>query len=166
MWIPDHLNCPLRNLYVGQESSVKIGHGTVVWFKIGKEVQQGYILSCFLFKFYAEYIKRNARLDESQAGIKVAGRRINNLRYADDTTVMAEVEEELKSLLMRVKEESKKAGLKLNIKIMVSGPITSKQTEVEAVTSFFFLGSKFIVDVTIVMKWKDACCLEGELWQI
>ena len=146
MLIPDHFNCPLRNLYVGQESSVKIGQGTIVWFKIGKEVQQGYILSCFLFKFYAEYIKRNAGLDESQAGIKIAGRRINNLRYADDTTVMAEIEEELKSLLMRMKEESKKAGLKLNIKIMVSGPITSKQTEVEAVTSFLFLGSKFIVD--------------------
>ena len=116
MWIPDDLTCPLRNLYVGQESSVKTGHGIISWFKIGKEVQQGYTLSCFLFNFYAEYIIRNAGLDESQAGIKVAGKRINNLRYADDTTVMAEIEEELKSLLMRVKEESEKAGLKLNIK--------------------------------------------------
>jgi len=116
MWTPDHLTCPLRNLYVGQESSVKTGHGTIVWFTIGKEVQQGCILSCFLFNFCAEYIMRNARLDESQAGIKVAWRRINNLRYADDTTVMAEMEEELKSLLMRVKKESEKTGLKLNIK--------------------------------------------------
>ena len=106
----------LRNLYPGQEVTVRTFHWTTDWFKIGKEVQQGYTLSCFLFNFYAEYIIRNAGLDESQAGIKVAGKRINNLRYADDTTVMAEIEEELKSLLMRVKEESEKAGLKLNIK--------------------------------------------------
>ena len=106
----DHLTCLPRNLYAGQEATVRTLYGTTDWFKIGKEVQQGYTLSCFLFNFYAEYIIRNAGLDESQAGIKVAGKRINNLRYADDTTVMAESEEELKNLLMRVKEKSEKAS--------------------------------------------------------
>ena len=106
MGIPDHLTCLLRNLYAGQESTVRTGHGTMDWFQIGKGVPQGCILSPCLFNFYEEYIVRNARLDEAQAGIKIAGRNINNLRYADDTTLMAESEEELKRLLMKVKEES------------------------------------------------------------
>ena len=115
MGIPDHLTCLLRNLYAGQEATVRIGHGTTDWFQIGKEVRQGCILSPCFFNLYAEYIMRNAGLDEAQAGIKTAGRNINNLRYADDTTFMAESEEELKSVLMKVKEESEKVGLKLNI---------------------------------------------------
>ena len=126
MGIPDHLTCLLRNLYTGQEATVRTGHGTIDWFQIGKGVHQGCILSLCLFNLYAEYIMRNAGLDEAQAGIKIAGRNINNLRYADDTTLMAE--NELKSLLMKVKEESEEVGLKLNIqktKIMASGPITS-----------------------------------------
>ena len=128
MGIPDHLICLLRNLYAGQETTVRTGHGTTDWFQIGKGVSRGYILSSCLFNLYAEYIMRNAGLEEAKAGIKIAGRNINNLRYADDTTLMAESEEELKSLLMKVKEESEKVGLKLNIqktKIMASGPITS-----------------------------------------
>ena len=127
MGISDHLTCLLRNLYVGQEATVRTGHGTTDWFQIGKGARQGYILSPCLFNFYAEYIMRNAELDETQAGIKIAGRNINHLRYADDTTLMAE-NEELRSLLMKVKEESTKVGLKLNIqkaKIMAYGPITS-----------------------------------------
>ena len=115
MEIPDHLTCLLRNLFAGQEATIRIGHGTTDWFQIGKEVCQGYILSPCLFNLYAEYIMRNAGLDEAQAGIKISGRNINNLRYADDTTLTAASEEELKSLLMKVKEESEKAGLKLNI---------------------------------------------------
>ena len=115
MGIPDHLICLLRNLHVGQEVTFQTRHGTTDWLKIGKGVQQGCILSPCLFNFYAEYIMQNASLDESQAGIKSARRNINNLRYADDTTLLAESEEELKSLLMRVKEESEKAGLKFNI---------------------------------------------------
>ena len=152
MGIPDHLTCLLRNLYVSQEATVRTGHGTTDWFQIGKGVRQGCILSPCSFNFYAEYLLRNAGLEEAQAGIKIAGRNINNLRYADDTTLMAESEEELKSLLMKVKEESEKVGLKLNIqktKIMASGPITSWQIErekVETVTDFIFLGSKFTVD--------------------
>ena len=110
MGIPDHLTCLLRNVYAGQEATVRIEHGTIDWFQIGKEVCQGCILSPCLFNFYAEYIMRNAGLDEAQARIKIAGRNINNLRYADDTTIMAESEEELKSLLMKVKEESEKVG--------------------------------------------------------
>ena len=128
MGIPDHLTCLLRNLYTGQKTTVKTGHGTTDWFQVGKGVHQG-ILSPCLFNFYAEYIMRNAGLEEAQAGIKIAGRTINNLRYADDTTLVAEIEEELKSLLMKVKK-SEKIGLKLNIqktKIMASGPITSWQ---------------------------------------
>ena len=124
MEIPDHLTCLLRNLYTGQEATVRMEHGTTDWFQIGKGVRQGCILSPCLFNLYAEYIMRNARLDEAQAGIKIARRNINNLRYADDTTVMKE-SEELKSLLMKVKEESEKVGLKLNIqktKIMASSP--------------------------------------------
>ena len=150
MAIPDHFTCFLRNLYAGKEPTVRTRHGTMDWFKIGKGVCQHYILSPCLFNFYAEYIMGNARLDESQAGIKNARRNINDFRYADDTTVMAESKEELKSLLMKVKEESEKAGLKLNIqktKIMASGPITSWQIDgetMETVTDFIFLGSKII----------------------
>ena len=126
--IPDHLTCLLRNLYAGQEATVRTGQGTSDWFQIGKGVHQDCVLPPCLFNLYAEYIMRNAGLDEAQAGIKVSGRNINNLRYADDTTLMAESEEELKSLLMKVKVETEKVGLKLNIqktKIMASGPITS-----------------------------------------
>ena len=128
MGILNHLTCLLRNLYAGQEAAVRTGHGTTDWFQIGKGVCQGCILSPCLFNFYAEYIMRNAGMEEAQAGIKIARRNINNLRYADDTTLMAEGEEELKSLWMKVKVESGKVGLKLNIqktKIMVSGPVTS-----------------------------------------
>ena len=127
MGIPDHLTCLLRNLYASQEAAVRTGHGTTDWFQIGKGVHQGCILSPCLFNLDAEYIMRNAGLDEAEAGIKIARRNISNLRYADDTTLMAE-SEELKSLLRKVKEESEKVGLKLHIqktKIMVSGPITS-----------------------------------------
>ena len=125
MGIPEHLTCLLRNLYAGQEATVRTGHGTTDWFHIGKGVRQGCILSPCLFNFYAEYIIGNSGLEETQAGIKIAGRNINNLRYADVTTLVAESEEELKSLLMKVKEEGEKVGLKLNIqktKIMASGP--------------------------------------------
>ena len=128
MGIPDHLTCLLGNLYAGQKGTVRTGHGTTDWFQIGKGVCQGCILSPCLFNFHAEYIMKNAGLEETQAGIKIAGKNINHLRYADDTTLMAESEEELKSLLMEVKEESEKVGLKLNIqktKIMASSPITS-----------------------------------------
>ena len=127
MRIPDHLTCLLRNLYAGQEATVRTGHGTTDWFQRGKGVHQGCILSPCLFNLYVEYILRNAGLDKVQAGIKIARRNINNLRYADDTTLMAENEEELKSLMLKVKVESEKVGLKLNIqktKIMASGPIT------------------------------------------
>ena len=140
MGIPDHLTCLLRNLYAGQEATVRTGHGTTDWFQIGKGVRQGCILSPCLFNFYAEYIIRNAGLEETQAGIKIAGRNINNLRYSDDTTLMAESEEELKSLLMKVKDESEKFGLKLNIqetRIMASGPITSWQVDGETGTACF-----------------------------
>ena len=132
MGISDHLICLLRNLYVGQEATVRTGHGTTEWLQIGKGVCQGYILSLCLFNFYAEYIMRNAGLEEAQARIKTARRNINNLRYADDTTLMAESEEELKNLLMKVKEDSEKIGLKFNIsktKVMVSGPITLWQID-------------------------------------
>ena len=136
-------------MYAGQEATVRTGHGTTDWFQIGKGVRQGYILSLCLFNLYAEYIMRNAGLEEAQAGIKIARRNINNLRYADDTTLMAESEEELKSLLMKVKEESEKVGLKLNIqktKIMASSPITSWQIDGETVADFIFLGSKITAD--------------------
>ena len=128
MGIPDYLICLLRNLYSGQEATVRTGHRTTDWFQIGKGVCQGCILSSCLFNFYAKYIMRNAGLEEAQARVKIAGRNINNLRYADDTTLTAESEEELKSLFMKVKEESENIGLKFNIhktKIMASGPITS-----------------------------------------
>ena len=145
MGIPDHLICLLRNLYAGQEATVRTGHGTTEGFQIGKGVRQGCILSPCLFNLYAEYIMRNAGLEEAQAGIKIAGRNINNFRYVDDTTLMAE-SEELKSLLMKVKEESEKVGLKLNIqktKITASGPITSWEIDgetVETVSDFIFGG--------------------------
>ena len=143
MEIPDHLTCLLRNLYAGQETTIRTGHGTTDWFQIGKGVRQGCILSPCLFNFYAEYIMRNAGLEETQAGIKIARRNINNLRYADNTALMVESEEELKSLLMKVKEESKNVGLKLNIretKIIAPGPITSWQIDGETVTDFIFWG--------------------------
>uniref|UniRef100_A0A670KDQ3 ribonuclease H n=1 Tax=Podarcis muralis TaxID=64176 RepID=A0A670KDQ3_PODMU len=152
MGVPDHLICLLRNLYVGQEATVRTGYGTTDWFKIGKGVRQGCILSPCLFNLYAEFIMRKAGLDESLAGIKIARRNINNFRYADDTTLMAKSEEELKNLLLRVKEESAKYGLKLNIKktkIMATGPITFWQIEgeeMEAVRDFTFLGSMITAD--------------------
>ena len=152
MGIPDHLTCLLGNLYAGQEATVRTEHGTTDWFQIGKGVRQGCILSPCLFNFYAEYIMRNTGLEEAQAGIKIAGRNINNLRYTDDTTLMPESEEELKSLLVKVKEESEKGGLKLSIqktKIMASGPITSWQINgeiVETVADFIFGGSKITAD--------------------
>ena len=148
MEITEHLTCLLRNLYTGKEATARTGLGTMDWFQIGKGVHQGCILSPGLFNLHAEYIMQNARLDEVQAKIKIAMRNINNLRYADDTTLMAERKEELENLLMKVKEESEKAGLKLNIqktKIMASGPITSWQMDretVETVADFIFLGSK------------------------
>ena len=143
MGIPDYLTYLLRNLYAGQEATVRTGHGKTDWFQIRKGVRQGYILSPCLFNLYAEYIMRNAGLEETQAGIKIAGRNTNNLGYGDDTTLMAESEEELKSLLMKVKEESEKVGLKLNIqkmKIMASGPITSWEIDGETVSDFLFGG--------------------------
>ena len=152
MGIPDYLICLLRNLYAGQEATVTTGHGTTAWFQFGKGVCQSCILSPLLFNLNAEYIMRNAGLDEAQAGIKTATRNINNLRYADDTTLMAESEEELKSLLVKVKEESEKVGLKLNIqktKIMMSGPITSWQIDgetMETVTDFILQSSKITAD--------------------
>ena len=146
MGILDHQTCLLRNLYAGQEATVRTGHGTTNWFQIGKGVHQGYILSPCLFNFYAEYIMRNARLEEAQAGIKIAGRNINNFRYVDDTTLMADSEEKLKSLFMKEKEETEKAGLKLSIqktKIMAPVPITSWEIDgetVETVSDFIFGG--------------------------
>ena len=170
MGIPDHLTCLLRNLYADQEATVRTGHGTTDWFQIGKGVPQGCILSPCLFNLYAQYIIRNAGLEEAQAGIKIAERNINNLRYADDTTLMAESEEELKSLLIKVKEESEKVGLKLNIqktKIMASGSITSWQIDGETVADFIFGGApKSLQMVTAAMKLKDAYSLEGKLWPI
>jgi len=152
MGIPDHLTCLLRHLYAGQEATVRTGHGTTDWFQIGKGVYQGCMLSPCLFNLYAGFIMRNARLDEAQDGISIARRNISNLRYADDTTLMAESKEELKSLLMKVKEKSEKAGLKLNIqktKIMASSSITSWQIDaetLETVTDFVFGGSRIPED--------------------
>ena len=152
MGIPDHLTCFLRSLYAGQEATIRTGHGTTDWFQIGKGVCQGCILSPCLFNLYAEYIMRNTGLEEAQAGIKIARRNINNPSYADDTVFMSESEEKLKSLLMKVKEESEKVGLKLNIqktKIMAPGPITSWEIDgetVETVANFIFLGSKITAD--------------------
>ena len=152
MGIPDHLTCLLRNLYAGQEATVRTGYGKTDWFQIRKGVHQGCILSPCLFNLYAEYIIRNTGLEEAQAGIKTAGRNISNLRYADDTTLMEESEEELKSLLMKVKQETENVGLKLNIqktKIMASSPITSWEIDgetVETVTDFILGGSKITAD--------------------
>ena len=147
MGIPEYLTCLLRNLYAGQEATVRTGHGTTDWFQIRKGVRQGYILSPCLFNLYAEYITRNTRLDEAQARIKIVGRNINNLRYADETTLKAESEKELKSLLMEVKEESEKVGLKLNIqktKVMASCSITSWQIDGKTMETVrdYFLGFK------------------------
>ena len=172
MGIPDHLACLLRNLYSGQEETVRTGRGTTDCFQRGKGVCQGCILSPCLFNLYAEYIMRNAGLEETQekqAGIKIARRNVNNLIYADDTTFMAESEEELKSLLMKVKEQSEKVGLKLNIqkmKIMASSPITSWEIDgetVETVADFIFWAPKSLQMVTAAMKLKDAYSLEGKL---
>ena len=163
MGIPDHLTCLLRNLYAGQEATVRTGHRTTDWFQIGKGVRKGCILSPCLFNLHAEYIMRNAGLEEAQAGIKTARRNINHLRYADDTTLMAESEEELKSLLMKVKEESEKVGLKLNIqktKIMASVPITSWQIDGETVSDFTFWGSKITTDDDCSHEMKR-CLLFG-----
>ena len=149
MGIPDHITCLLQNLYAGQEATVRTVHGTTGWFQIEKGVRQVCILSPCLFIFYAEYIMQNAELDEAQAGIKISRRNINNLRYVDDTTLVAESKEELKSFLMKVKEESEKVGLKLNIqktKILASGPITSWVIDGETLSDFNFLGSKITTD--------------------
>ena len=160
MGILDHLTFLLRNLYAGQEAAVRTGHGTTEFFQTGKGVGQGCILSLYLFNFYAEYIMSKAGLVEAQAGIKIAGRNINNLRYANDTTLMAESEEELKSLLRKVKEESEKVGLKLNIqntKIMASGPITSWQIlgeTMETVRDFILGSSKITADVMWLQPWN------------
>ena len=170
MGIPDHQTCLLRNLYAGQEATVRTGHGRNEWFQIGKGVHQGCILSPYLFNFYAEYIMKNVGMEEAQAGIKIAWRNINNLRYADNTTLMAESEEELKSLLMKVKEESEKVGLKLNIqktKIMASGPIISWQIDRETVktgSDFILGGSKVTADGDCSHEIKkDTYSLEGKL---
>ena len=168
MGISAHLTYLLRNLYAGREATVRVRHITTDWFKIGKDIHQHCILSYCLFNFYAEYILQNARQDESQAGIKTSRRNINNLRYANDTTLMAENKEELNHLLIKLKEASDKAGLKVNIqktKIMASGPITSWQSDgekVETVTYFIFLGSKITVE-SDCSHVKDACCLEEKL---
>ena len=165
----DHLTCLLRNLYAGEEVTVRTGPGTTDWFHIGKRVHQGCILPPCLFNLYAEYIMRNSGLEEAQARIKIAGRNINNLKYADDTTLMVESEEELNSLLMKVKEESEKLGLKLNIqttKTMASCPITSWQIDgetVETVSDFIFLGSKITTHGDCSHEIKDTCSLEGKL---
>ena len=169
MGIPDHLICLLINLYACQEATVRPGHGTTDWFQIWKGVHQGCILSPCLFNSYAEYLMRNAGLEKAQAGIKIAGKNISNLRYADDTTLMEESKEALKSLLMKVKVESEKVGLKLNIqktKIMAFDPITSWQIDgerLETVTDFIFLAPKSLQMVSAIMKLKDACSLEEKL---
>ena len=166
MGIPDHLTCLLSNLYAGQETTVRTGHGTTDWFQIGKGVRQDCILSPCLFTFYAEHTMKNTGLEGAQAEIKIARRNINNLRYADDTTLMAESEEELKSLLIKGKEESGKVGLKLNIqkmKIMASGPITSWEIDGEtgnSVRLYFWGAPKSLQMVTAAIKLKDTCSLE------
>ena len=170
MGIPDHLTCFLRNLYAGQEETVRTGHGTTDWFQIGKGVCQGCILSLCLFILYAQHTMRNSELDEAQAGIQIPRRNISNLRYADYTTLKAESEEELKSLVVKVKEKSEKVGLKLNIhktKIMASGPITSWQINgetVDMVADFIFWGApKSLQMVTAAMELKDTYSLERKL---
>ena len=165
--MPDHLTRLLRNLYAGQEATVRTGHGTTDWFQMGKEICQSCILLLCLLNSYAEYIMRNAGLEEAQAGIKIDGRNISNLRYAGDTTLMAECEEELKSLLMKVKEKSEKAGLKLNIqktKIMASGLITSWEIDGEtAVSDFIVLGSQITVYGDCSHEIKRCYSLEEKL---
>jgi len=163
MGIPDHLSCLLRNLYAGQEATVRTGHGTTDWFQIGNRVRQGCILSPCLFNFYAEYIMRNTGLEEAQAGIKIDGRIINNFRYADDTTLMAESEEELKSLLMNMNVESEKFGLKHHIQktqIMAFGPITSWEIDGETVLDFIW-APKYLQMVIVAMKVKDTSWKES-----
>ena len=168
-FLPDHLTCLLRNLYTGQEATVRIGRGTIDWFQIGKGECQGFILSPCLFNLYAECIMRNTRLEETQTGNKIAGRNINNLRYEDDTTLMAESEEELKSLLMKMKVESEKGGLKHNIqktKIMASGPITSCEIDgetVETVSDFIFGGSRITADGDCSHEIKRRLLLERKV---
>ena len=165
MGIADHVTCLLRNLYSGQEATVSTGHGTTDWLQIGKGVRQGCILSPCLFNLYAEYIMKNIGLEETQAGIKIAGRNINNLRYADATTIMAESEEELKCFLMKVKEESEKVGLKLNIqktKIVASYLFTSWKIDSETVADFIFLASKITADGDYSHEIKRHT-LEGKL---
>ena len=168
MGIPDHLTCLMRNLYAAQEATVRTGHGTTDWFQIEKGVSQGCILSPCLFNLYAEYIMRNTGLEGVQAGIKIAGSNIDNLRYADDTTLMAESEEEIKSLLLKVKKESEKVGLKLNIqktKIMASSPITSWQIDgetMETVRDFILLGSKITADGDCSHEIKRNLLLGGK----
>ena len=167
--IPDQLTCLLRNLYAGEEATVNGGHGTTAWFQIEKVVCQGCILCPDSFNFYAEYKMRNVGLEKAHAGLKIAGRNINNLRYADDTTLMAESEEALKSLWMKVKDKSEKVGLNLNIQktqIMASGPITSWEIDgetVEPVSGFLFGAPKPLQMVTAAMKGKDAYSLEEKL---
>ena len=169
MGIQDNLTCFLRNLYAGQEATVRIRYGTTDWIQIGEGVCQGCMLSPCLFNLYAVYIMCNVGLDEAQAGIKIARRNVYDFRYADDTTLMAEYEEELKRLLISVKEENEKVGLKLNIqktKIVASGPITSWQIDgetMETVTNFLSWASKSLQMVTAAMKLKDACSLEEKL---
>ena len=167
MGIPDHLTCYLRNLYAGQEAKVRTRHRTTNWVKIGKGVYQGCILSPCLFSLYEQYIMWNAGLNKAQAGIKIARKNTNNLRYASDITLMTESKEELKSFLMRMKEKSEKVSLKLNVwqmKIMASGLITSWQIDgktMETVTDFIFWAPKSLQMVTAAVKWT----LEGKLWQ-
>ena len=169
MGLPDHLTCLLRNLYAGQEATVRTGHETTDWIQIRKGLHQSCILSPCLFSLYAENIMRNAGLDEAQSGIKIPGRNINNLKYADDTTLTEESEEELKILFMKVKEESEKVGLKLNIqktKIMAAGPITSWEIDRETVETMsdFILGApKSLQMVIAAMRLKDTYSLEGKL---
>ena len=168
--ISEYLTCVLRNVYAGQEGTVSTRHGTTNWFKIGKGVYQSCILSPCLFNLYEQYIVKNARLDEAQAGIKIVRININNLRYAYDTTHKAESREEIKNLLMKVKEENEKVGWKLNIqrtKIMASSPITSWQIDgetMETVTDLFSWAPKSLQVVTTAMKWKETCSLEEKLW--
>ena len=169
MGIPDHLTCLLRNLYAGQETTVRTGHGTTDWFQIGKGVHQGCILPPCLFNLYTQYIMRNGGLDETQAGLKIGERNIKNPRYADDTTLMAESEAELQSLLMKMKQVSGKVGLKLNIqntKIIAFGPIISWPIDgetMEVVTLYFGGAPKSLQMVTTAMKLKDAYSLEENL---